>query len=122
MCHCATMPAHSLMKFKLVFFSPVSATPGVLRRLFERFPDTVGKEGLYRGCAFVGRGVGQFVPQAGASPAIGAAGRAETVEEDRVEVSVRVQERALMSEVIDALKEAHPYEEVVYDVYKVEDF
>ncbi|KAI5830514.1 hypothetical protein K523DRAFT_372089 [Schizophyllum commune Tattone D] len=116
------MATHALTKYKLVFFSPTSSTQGVLRQLFERFPDSVGKEGLYRGCAFVSRGIGQFVPQEGASPAIGAVGQAETVEEDRVEISVRVPETAAMSEILAALKSAHPYEEVVYDVYKTEAF
>ncbi|KAI5890010.1 uncharacterized protein SCHCODRAFT_02507299 [Schizophyllum commune H4-8] len=116
------MATRSLVKYKLVFFSPSAYTQGVLHQLFARFPDTVGKEGLYRGCAFVSRGTGQFVPQEGASPAIGAVGQAETVEEDRVEISVRVPEPAAMAEVLDTLKSAHPYEEVVYDIYKTEAF
>ncbi|KAL1740429.1 hypothetical protein HDZ31DRAFT_47526 [Schizophyllum fasciatum] len=115
------MATRLLSKYKLIFFSPFNHTQSILAHLFERFPDTIGKEGLYRGCAFVSRGTGQFVPQMGATPAIGAVGQAEFVEEDRVEVSVRVPEAAAMSEVIAALKTAHPYEEVVYDVYKTED-
>ena len=56
-------------------------------------------------------------PTAQAHPAIGAAGRPETVEETRVEVLCR--EQALAA-VVQAAREAHPYEEPVIDVYRLE--
>ncbi|KAK6992251.1 putative GTP cyclohydrolase 1 type 2 [Favolaschia claudopus] len=89
-------------KFKLVFFSPAPNTRGVLDHLFNTFLAHVGKIGNYQRCAFLTRGTGQFAPTADANPTIGQLGKLEQVEEDRVEV--------------------HPYEEVAYDVYRLEDY
>ncbi|EMD32959.1 hypothetical protein CERSUDRAFT_98966 [Gelatoporia subvermispora B] len=115
-----------MSRFKLVFFSPVPSTQRVLQHLFATFPRHVGRIGLYGGCAFVTRGTGQFMPLEGASPAIGTVGAQEYVEEDRVEVVVSETyeggERVEMRCVLDVLKKVHPYEEVAYDVYRLEDF
>ncbi|KAF8216516.1 GTP cyclohydrolase 1 type 2/Nif3, partial [Mycena galopus ATCC 62051] len=86
--------------------------------LFNTFPAHVGKIGNYERCAFLTRGTGQFAPIAGANPTIGSVGALEQVEEDRVEVLVLDR----MREVVSALKDVHPYEEVAYDVYKLEDY
>ncbi|TBU44383.1 hypothetical protein BD309DRAFT_990314 [Dichomitus squalens] len=124
------------LKFKLVFFVPRASTQTVLQHLFSRFPIEVGRIGAYGGCAFVSPGTGQFVPLEGANPVIGEVGKPERVEEDRVEVLVLgsrpgaqetegtetgasgVDVRAVLQE----LKKVHPYEEVAYDVYRLEDF
>ncbi|KAJ7180684.1 GTP cyclohydrolase 1 type 2/Nif3 [Mycena filopes] len=105
-------------RFKLVFFSPAPNTRAILDHLFRTFPAHVGKIGNYERCAFLSRGTGQFQPSAGAHPAIGEVGALQSVEEDRVEVSVLDRVR----EVVKELKAVHPYEEVAYDVYRVEDF
>ncbi|KAF7349615.1 putative GTP cyclohydrolase 1 type 2 [Mycena sanguinolenta] len=108
----------SLARYKLVFFSPVSSTRGILEHLFTTFPAHVGKIGNYERCAFLTRGTGQFCATAGANPTIGTPGTLERVEEDRVEVLVLERIR----EVVATLKDVHPYEEVAYDVYKLEDY
>jgi len=73
---------------------------------------------------------GQFIPLTGANPAIGTVGTPEQVEEDRVEVLVRSDacdaeaggsERVEVQRVVEELKKVHPYEEVAYDVYRLED-
>ncbi|PSS06501.1 hypothetical protein PHLCEN_2v3703 [Hermanssonia centrifuga] len=110
-------------RFKLVFFSPVKDTPRILNHLFSKYPQEVGKIGQYENCAFVSPGTGQFKPRPGASPAIGTPGLLEFVEENRVEVVVN--DRGGNEEVRNAIKElknAHPYEEVAYEVYRLEDF
>ncbi|KAJ7091370.1 GTP cyclohydrolase 1 type 2/Nif3 [Mycena belliarum] len=108
----------SLPRFKLVFFSPASKTSAILEHLFTKFPAHVGKIGNYEHCAFLSRGTGQFRPTAGARPAIGSVGALEAVVEDRVEVLVLDRVR----DVVQELQAVHPYEEVAYDVYKLEDF
>ncbi|KZV97458.1 hypothetical protein EXIGLDRAFT_730676 [Exidia glandulosa HHB12029] len=109
-------------RFKLVFFCPRANTQTILKSLFDTFPARVGRIGLYEGCAFVTPGVGQFRPLPGANPTIGSVGEVEFVEEDKVEVLVAP---AAVGEgvktVIDKLKTVHPYEEVAFDVYKLED-
>ncbi len=69
--------------------------------------------------SFESRGTGQFLPGEGAVPNIGAVGKLERVEEMRVEVLCVG--RDVMVGAVGALKKAHPYEEVAYEVYKLED-
>lgn len=64
-------------------------------------------------------GTAQFVPGEGAVPNIGTVGKLERVEEMRVEVLCVG--RDVMEGAVGALKKAHPYEEVAYEVYKLED-
>ncbi|PPQ78987.1 hypothetical protein CVT25_002271 [Psilocybe cyanescens] len=113
----------SITRFKLVFFSPKESTSKILDHLFRTFPKELGNIGDYEQCAFVTRGTGQFRPKQSANPTIGAPGQLEFVEEDRVElvVSDMTGEREELKKAIKELKTIHPYEEVAYDVYKLED-
>lgn len=76
-----------------------------------------GKLGNYSFCSFSSRGVGRFLPGAGAHPAIGAIGKLESVEEERIEF---VCEMGIKDKVVAAIKRAHPYEEPAIDVWPVE--
>lgn len=66
--------------------------------------------GRYTRTCFVTRGIGQFLPNEGASPNIGSVGKVETLEEMKVE-SICVG-RDVMVRAVAELKKAHPYEEV----------
>jgi hypothetical protein len=59
------------------------------------------------------------MPLAGSQPNIGAQDKLETVDEWRVEMVVVT---ACIKAVIEALKQAHPYETPAYDVIEVLDF
>jgi hypothetical protein len=59
-------------------------------------------------------------PLKGANPTIGAVGEAEEVSEERVEIRCETVE--ITRDAVRVLKEVHPYEEVAYDVVKLEDF
>ncbi|CDO75953.1 hypothetical protein BN946_scf184888.g3 [Trametes cinnabarina] len=119
-----------MQKYKLVFFTPRTSTQTILQHLFARFPNHVGRIGAYGGCAFVTPGTGQFLPLQGAKPAIGTVGKPEHVDEDRVEVLVlgagdspsQSGAGVDVKSVLQELKKVHPYEEVAYDVYRLEDF
>lgn len=77
-----------------------------------------GKIGNYQFCSFSVKGVGRFLPVAGANPAIGSVGKLESVNEERIEVTC---ERAILTSVINAIKAVHPYEEIAIDVYPIEE-
>jgi hypothetical protein len=77
-----------------------------------------GRIGNYSRVSFSVRGVGRFLPGEGATPAIGAVGQPEEVAEDRIET---VCEADVLQAVLAAIREAHPYEEVVIDVYPLVD-
>lgn len=76
-----------------------------------------GRLGNYSHCSFSSRGQGRFLPLDGAHPHIGSIGTPEVVEEERIEVTV---DEAVLDAVVQAMKAVHPYDEVAYDVYKLE--
>ncbi|MGC5627061.1 Nif3-like dinuclear metal center hexameric protein [Georgenia sp. Z1344] len=67
-----------------------------------------GRQGNYERAAFTSPGTGTFRPLDGATPAIGAVGETEVVEEDRLEILVPA---GAEGAVLAALRAAHPYEE-----------
>lgn len=75
-----------------------------------------GAIGDYRRAAFLDEGTGTFVPQPGATPAIGSIGEVEEVAEIRIEM---VLPRARRTEVVLALRRVHPYEEPAYGIVEL---
>ncbi|HRH32756.1 MAG TPA: hypothetical protein PK720_01210 [bacterium] len=78
-----------------------------------------GKIGNYTHCTFSSKGIGRFIPNPGANPAIGEVGKLEEVIEERIEITC---ERKFIEDVIEAMKEVHPYEEVAFDIYPLESY
>ncbi len=76
-----------------------------------------GQVGAYQNCSFRQDGLGTFTPGAGTEPAIGAAHQPETVAETRLDVLLPLHRQAA---VLAALRRAHPYEEVAYELVKLE--
>lgn len=99
--------------YKLAFFVPESHLDVVKAAVFST---GAGKIGDYQECCWQVLGQGQFRPMASAAPFIGNAGMLEQVDEFRVEL---VCQDALIKEAVAALKQAHPYEEPAYDVWKL---
>jgi len=100
--------------YKLVFTVPVSHADKVRQAICEA---GAGKLGNYSFCTFSVRGTGRFLPLPGAHPAIGEVGKTEEVEEERIECQC---DDAIVDNVLAALKKSHPYEEIAYDLYPVE--
>lgn len=100
---------------KLCVYIPSSHLEPVKAALFAA---GAGKIGDYDQCCWQCVGLGQFRPLEGSQPFLGEQGKCEQVEEYRVEM---VCEDARINAVIQALKEAHPYEEPAYDVTALED-
>ena len=96
---------------KLVWFVPEDALEQTRDAVFRA---GAGRIGEYERCAWSTKGEGSFLGREGSDPAIGEPGREERVPEFRVETVVPA-ERARA--VVDALLEAHPYEEVAFDLY-----
>ncbi|MGD8718116.1 MAG: hypothetical protein PVH29_04760 [Candidatus Zixiibacteriota bacterium] len=102
-------------KFKIVVFVPEENLAAVREAMAGAGAGVIGN---YTHCSFAMPGRGTFLGGAGADPAVGEAGRLEEVEEWRLEM---VAPSDALPEVIAAMKEAHPYEEVAYDVYSLID-
>jgi hypothetical protein len=73
-----------------------------------------GRIGDYERCSWYTPGTGTFFGGEGTSPTTGEPGREERAPELRVETIVPSDR---LEEVVAALRAAHPYEEVAYDVY-----
>ncbi|PXF29938.1 NGG1p interacting factor 3 protein, NIF3 [Pokkaliibacter plantistimulans] len=102
--------------YKLVFFVPESHLQQVKDAVFAT---GAGRIGNYEACCFQLKGVGQFRPLAGSQPFIGDEGRLQQVEEWRVEL---VAADAVIADAVTALKQAHPYDEVAYEVWPLASF
>ncbi len=99
---------------KIVVFVPETHTDMVREAMGKA---GAGKIGNYSSCSFSSKGVGRFRPDQGANPYIGEVGKFEEVFEERIEV---ICPREKLQDVIKAIKEVHPYEEVALDVYPLE--
>lgn len=107
----ALAPTRAESQLKLVVFTPVTALQQVRQAAAEA---GAGVHGAYQHCSFSTSGTGTFVPQPDANPTIGKVGKLEEVAEIRLEMLVPQRE---LQGVIAAVLEAHPYEEVAYDIY-----
>ena len=101
--------------YKLCFFVPDSHLESVKQAVFAAGG---GRIGDYDRCCFQTRGLGQFRPLAGANPHLGRVGDEERVDEWKVELACNDgQVKAVMA----ALRSAHPYEEVAFDLWPLTD-
>lgn len=100
--------------YKLNFFVPIEDKERVKEVLFEI---GVGRYENYECCSFETLGVGQFKPISNANPHIGKLNEIEHVEEYKVEMICKDE---LIHVAVKILKEVHPYEEVAYEVFRME--
>ncbi len=101
--------------YKLTVFIPKDCKERVKEAMFDA---GAGRIGDYDRCCFELEGRGQFRPLEGSNAYIGEVGKVEFVSEYRVEM---VCENGIVKEVINAMLEAHPYEEPAYDVVSIVD-
>ncbi len=106
-------PLDGVMK-KVVVFAPATAADAIRQALASA---GAGEIGDYAACSFTVSGTGRFVPEAGATPAVGTVGEAEAVEEVRIEAVVP---SWAVGAVRSAVASAHPYEEPAVDVYPLD--
>lgn len=107
-------PVHQEGLLKLVVFVPVEQADAVREALGRAGAGWIGN---YSDCTFNLRGAGTFRPREGTNPYIGSQGKLEHVEEVRIETVVK---QKGIDRVLRAMLQAHPYEEVAYDLYPLE--
>jgi len=100
--------------YKIVVFVPRGYEDAVRDAMGDAGAGWIGN---YSHCSFMALGTGTFKPLEGADPFIGSKGILEKVEELRLETIVP---ESLKNKVVRAMIKAHPYEEVAYDVYRLE--
>ncbi|MEO6109707.1 MAG: hypothetical protein ABIP50_01710 [Candidatus Saccharimonadales bacterium] len=102
-------------KVKIVTFVPSENADEIRQALGDA---GAGQIGEYSFCSYTVVGKGRFTPSRNANPHIGEVEVPEVVDEERIEV---ICERSKAKLVINALKKAHPYEEVAFDIYSLID-
>lgn len=108
------VPTYEEELVKIAVFVPETHEETVREAFIKAGAGTIGD---YEGCSYTLSGTGRFRPTAKAKPFIGEAGEMEVTAESKVEVVVRKNEK---DRVIKAMLSAHPYEEVAYDVFVLE--
>ncbi|MFM7730266.1 MAG: Nif3-like dinuclear metal center hexameric protein, partial [Flavobacteriales bacterium] len=98
--------------YQIVVFTPKEVTQIVRDAMFQA---GAGHVGQYDQCSFELTGRGAFRPLKGANPTLGTHGERMVVEEERIEVIVHGWN---LNRVLQAMKTAHPYEEVAHFVVK----
>ena len=99
--------------YTLCFYVPTSSLDAVKSAVFAA---GAGRIGNYDHCCWQVQGQGQFRPLEGSNPTLGQQGEIEQVSEYRVEM---VCEARVIGAVVQALKEAHPYEEPAWHVLEM---
>jgi dinuclear metal center YbgI/SA1388 family protein len=107
-------PGYQQKLKKLVVFVPVSHLAEVREGISSVGAGFIGN---YSHCTFSAPGTGTFKPLEGSDPFIGKQGVVEEVEEVRLET---IFPEEIQNKVIKAMLKVHPYEEVAYDIYPVE--
>jgi hypothetical protein len=100
---------------KLVVFVPREALDPLREALFAA---GAGRIGDYERCSWYTEGTGTFLGGKDSSPSVGQPGREQRLSELRLET---VYPEELETEVVAALRQAHPYEEPAFDLYVLAD-
>jgi dinuclear metal center YbgI/SA1388 family protein len=107
-------PASRESLFKLVVYVPATHLEDVRIAICTAGAGYIGN---YADCSFRVRGTGTFRPGQDTNPFIGKTGQLEEVDEFRLETIIYERD---LKQVLNSMHQAHPYEEVAYDLYRLE--
>ena len=99
---------------KLVVFVPADDEQRVADAMFAA---GAGHIGDYSHCSYRLAGCGSFLGGASTNPTVGERGALEFVQETRLEVVVPKRD---VPQVVQAMRDAHSYEEPAFDIYSIE--
>lgn len=99
---------------KLVTFCPRDHADEVRNAIFDAGAGVIGD---YNECSFNAPGMGTFKAGQGTNPFVGSKGKRHYEKEERIETIFPAH---LEGAILKALMNSHPYEEVAYDIYPLE--
>ena len=99
---------------KLITYCPVDYAEKVRNAIFDA---GAGQIGNYDSCSFNSDGTGTFKAGEGSNPFVGKQNELHREPETRIETIFPF---FMENKIIDALLASHPYEEVAYDIYQLE--
>jgi dinuclear metal center YbgI/SA1388 family protein len=101
-------------QLKLSVFIPLTHVDKVAESIYQAGGGMIGE---YSNCSFRTTGIGTFKGSDQSNPSIGKKSVVESVEEVKLEVLV---DQWKLNQVISSMKNAHPYEEVAYDIFPLQ--
>lgn len=110
----ATLQPKNKMLRRLITFAPVDKAEQVRNAVFAA---GAGHIGQYSECSFNSEGTGTFKAEEGADPYVGEIGERHSEKETKIEI---VYPFYLENQVVKALVDNHPYEEVAYDIFTMD--
>lgn len=108
-------PKNQLLK-KIATYVPIDQLEKLKNSLFEAGAGNIGN---YDQCSFSVEGIGTFRGNEQSDPYVGLKGEQHNEKEQKLEV---VFPTHLQQNILSALIKNHPYEEVAYDIYSIENF
>lgn len=106
-------PKSKLLR-RLITFAPNEKAEEIRKALFSA---GAGHIGNYSECSFTTKGKGTCKAEGGADPYVGTIGEQHEEEETKIEIIFPFYRQA---QVLEALIASHPYEEVAYDIFTME--
>jgi len=106
-------PKNKMLR-RLITFAPVDKAEEVRNAVFTA---GAGHIGNYSDCSFNSEGTGTFKAGEGADPYVGVPGERHYEKETKIEI---VYPFYLENQVVKALIDNHPYEEVAYDIFTMD--
>ena len=112
--NCRVLAPKSDLLRQLVVYCPTKNTEELKTALFNNGAGAIGD---YDQCSFTSVGMGTFNANENCKPFVGEIGELNTENEDRIEVIYpKHKEKAILN----AMKMAHPYEQVAHQIYVLE--
>ncbi|WP_136466346.1 Nif3-like dinuclear metal center hexameric protein [Flagellimonas onchidii] len=99
---------------KLTTYAPTASVEAVKAALFKVGAGEIGK---YNNCSFSTEGQGSFKPTEGTNPTLGEIGKVHLEKEMQINMIFSFEKER---NVLNALFESHPYEEVAYEIITLE--
>ncbi|RYZ28926.1 MAG: Nif3-like dinuclear metal center hexameric protein [Chitinophagaceae bacterium] len=107
------LPKNKMLR-RLITFAPMDKAEEVRKAVFAAGAGHIGK---YSECSFNSEGTGTFKAEEGADPYVGDIGQQHQEKEMKIEI---VYPFYLERQVVEALVDNHPYEEVAYDIFTMD--
>ncbi|MFL5741523.1 MAG: Nif3-like dinuclear metal center hexameric protein [Flavisolibacter sp.] len=106
-------PKNKMLR-RLITFGPTEQAEKIRKAVFDAGAGQIGK---YSECSFNSEGTGTFKAEEGADPYVGEIGERHYEKETKIEI---VYPFFLEEQVVAALIKNHPYEEVAYDIFTMD--
>ncbi len=112
--NCSILQPKKNLLSKVVTYCPVNEAENLRNAMFNAGAGSIGD---YAACSFNTEGLGTFKGNENTNPTVGEVGKLHHENEVKVETVVPSH---LVNKVVASMKNAHPYEEVAYDVFALQ--